>query len=133
MKTFTIASLLMLTAVSAHACPDLSGTYDYSPDGSITLTIAQQACTQITFTTAVEGSTISTEVDQINGQPQAPSNGTSNTFEFKGDSLIVTPVDATGAAIPGSYSTYALTASKDIQYSLDILVGTPNQYNDVTI
>lgn len=131
MKTFTI-SVLLLSAVNAYACPDLSGTYNYSPDGSITLKIIQQACSKITFTIAVEGTT-STEVDQINDQPQAQSDGTANIFEFKGNSLVVTPVDPTGAVIPGSYSTYTLTASKDMQYSLDIATDTPNPYDDVSI
>jgi hypothetical protein len=131
MKTFAIAAFL-LCAANAYACPDLSGTYNYSPDGSITLAVVQQACSQITFTLAVEG-TVKTEVDQINGTPQAQSDGTANTFQFKDNMLVVTPVDATGAVIPGSFSTYSLTASRDMQYSLNIATDTPDPYNDVSI
>jgi predicted lysophospholipase L1 biosynthesis ABC-type transport system permease subunit len=69
----------------------------------------------------------------INGSPIGQSDGTFNTFQFNGNMLAVTPVDSTGAVIPGSYSTYSLTASKDMQYSLNIATDTPNPYNDVSI
>jgi hypothetical protein len=131
MKTFA-SILISLSALSAYACPDLSGTYNYSPDGSITLNVTQVACSQITFVLGVEG-TNSTEVDKIDGTPQGQTNGTANTFQFQGDTLVVTPVDATGKVIPGSYSTYSLTSSKDMQYSIDIATDTANPYNDVSI
>jgi hypothetical protein len=134
-----ILGLTILFSLSAKACPDLSGQYEFTPPSSVHLTISQNACESIDFTTSrppyTDSFTITYLLDgknyqeayysavhtklNVNWTSPGLANDDTNDFhhvEFVGDQLIIKQFHGSPNQCSHSYN---FTATQNCYLTVD--------------